>query len=130
MSPLRALDAAAHWLGRLLTAFLLWLIFVQTVVRLVRRYWHFPVPHFVAAFLSSPIRKAVQPPEEVVERSGIGHGMTALELGPGPGTFTLEAARRVGPQGTDAARVETTHLSPAGPKRCVPRRKQCSPSPR
>lgn len=99
MSALRALDGVAHWLGRLLLAFLLWLIFVQTAVRLVRRYWHFPVPHFVAAFLSSPIRKAMQPPEEVVERSGISPGMTVLELGPGPGTFTLEAARRVGPHG-------------------------------
>lgn len=99
MSCCRSLDRVAHWLGRILLAFLLWLLFVQTAVRLIRRYFHFPVPPFVSVFLSSRVRKAMQPPWEVVERSGIQPGMAVLELGPGPGTFTLEAARRVGPQG-------------------------------
>jgi ubiquinone/menaquinone biosynthesis C-methylase UbiE len=35
----------------------------------------------------------------VLDRVGIRSGETVLELGPGPGTFTVDAARRVGPQG-------------------------------
>ncbi len=96
---LSLLDQVARWLGRVLLAFLLWLVFVQTVVRFVRRYWHFPAPPFVALFLSSPIRRAIQPPSEVVADAGVGPGMTVLELGCGPGTYTLEAARVVGETG-------------------------------
>lgn len=99
MNCCKLFDQVARWLGRILLAFLLWLLFVQTVVRLVRRYFHFPVPPAVSVFLSSRLRKAMQPPSDVVERSGIEPGMVVLELGPGPGTFTLEAARRVGPRG-------------------------------
>jgi ubiquinone/menaquinone biosynthesis C-methylase UbiE len=35
----------------------------------------------------------------VLDRVGIQPGETVLELGPGPGAFTVDAARRVGPQG-------------------------------
>jgi ubiquinone/menaquinone biosynthesis C-methylase UbiE len=96
---LRVLGWVARWLGRLLAVMLLWLLLVQTVGRLVRRYWHFPVPPFVAVFLSSPLRRALQPTDELVDRAGIGPGMNVLELGPGPGTFTIPAARLVGETG-------------------------------
>ncbi len=96
---IRLLAAILRTLGRILLGAILWLLLVQVAVRLVRRYLHFPVPAFVAARLNNPIRRALQPPEQVVEASGIRPGMTVLELGPGPGTFTLEAARRVGPDG-------------------------------
>lgn len=96
---MQVLGAVARWLGRILLAFLLWLVFTQTVLRLVRRFWHFPAPPFVAIALNSPLRKAIQPPAEVVAATGIGPGMTVLELGCGPGTFTLEASRVVGETG-------------------------------
>lgn len=73
--------------------------FHQVVVRLIRRYWHFPAPPFISVYLDSPWRKTLQPPEEVVGGMGIRPGMTVLELGPGPGTFTLEATRRTLPDG-------------------------------
>ncbi|MHB1416219.1 MAG: class I SAM-dependent methyltransferase [Chloroflexota bacterium] len=93
------LDALALWIGRVVLAFLSWLLFTQTVVRLVRRYLHFPVPPFVGVLLDSPVRRALQPPEELITRAGVRPGQTVLEVGPGPGTFTVEAARRVLPDG-------------------------------
>ncbi|MGQ9677187.1 MAG: hypothetical protein ACUVX1_16110 [Chloroflexota bacterium] len=39
--------------------------FHQVVVRLIRRCWHFPAPPFMSAYLDSPLRKALQPPEMV-----------------------------------------------------------------
>jgi ubiquinone/menaquinone biosynthesis C-methylase UbiE len=96
---LRVFGGVAWWLGRILLAFLVWFVFAQTVLRLVRRYWHFPAPPFVSVYLNSPLRKAIQPPSEVVAAAGVDPGMTVLELGCGPGTFTLEAARVVGATG-------------------------------
>jgi len=86
-------------LGWLLLAVLGWLLFVETVVRLVRRYWHSPVPPIVAYFLNSPLRRKMQPPEKVVGWMDIRPGLQVLELGPGPGTFTFEAAKLAGPEG-------------------------------
>jgi ubiquinone/menaquinone biosynthesis C-methylase UbiE len=86
-------------LGWLILALLGWLLFVETVVRLVRRYWHFPVPPIVAYFLNSPLRRKMQPPEQVVGWMDIRPGLQVLELGPGPGTFTFAAAKRAGPEG-------------------------------
>jgi SAM-dependent methyltransferase len=87
-------------LGWITLAFVGYVILVLTVVRLMRRYWHFPPPPFVAAFLDSPMRGSLQPPVQVVGWMDIHWGMQALEIGPGAGTFTIEASRRVGPLGT------------------------------
>ncbi len=99
MKRLSPFDTVALWIGRTVLGFLAWLVFVQTVVRLVRRYVHFPAPPIVPVFLDSPLRKALQPPEEVLERAGVRPGMVVLELGSGPGTFTIEAARHTLPAG-------------------------------
>lgn len=69
------------------------------VVRLIRRYWHFPIPHAFERFIDNPLRRRIQPPREVVDWVGFGGGMQVLEVGPGSGTFTLEAARRLDPGG-------------------------------
>jgi ubiquinone/menaquinone biosynthesis C-methylase UbiE len=97
--PLSAFDVAALWLGRAVLTVLGGVLLQQTVLRLIRRVVHFPAPPFISVFLDSSLRKALQPPEEVLTRAGLGPGMTVLELGPGPGAFTIEAARRVGPAG-------------------------------
>lgn len=41
----------------------------------------------------------MQSPEKLIERSGIGQGMTVLELGSGSGGFTTFVARAVGQEG-------------------------------
>ena len=71
----------------------------QAILRLVRRYWHFPAPALIGRFLTSPVRRALQPTRRVLERSGIQPGMTVLEIGCGSGAYIPTAARLVGPWG-------------------------------
>ncbi len=52
-----------------------------------------------ACGLTSPVRRALQPPEEVLDAAGVQPGMTVLEVGPGPGFFVIPAANRIGPTG-------------------------------
>lgn len=68
-------------------------------VRIVRRYWHFPIPYAIERFIDNPLRRRIQPTGEVVDWVGFGRDMQVLEVGPGSGTFTLETAARLGPGG-------------------------------
>src|SRR5512133_3704245 len=92
----RTVRTLARFLRVLLIVFVLW----QVVLRLLRRRFKFPAPAFISVFLNSRVRRALQPPADVVGWMDIRPGMQVLELGPGPGTFTVEAALRAGPQGT------------------------------
>jgi len=78
---------------------LLGFAFYQVVLRVVRRFWNFPVPAFIGRFLNSRYRRMMQPPSQVIERSGIVPGMTVLEVGCGSGAFTVDVARAVGSTG-------------------------------
>lgn len=69
------------------------------IARMVRAFVKFPMPHFMADLIDNPLRRKIQPPEEMPDRHGIRPGMTVLEVGPGNGTYTLATARRVGEQG-------------------------------
>jgi len=69
------------------------------LVRVARSFIHFPTPAFIARFIDNPVRRRIQPPARVVDWIGIKDGMCILEIGPGPGTFTIEASRRVGEKG-------------------------------
>ena len=71
----------------------------QVVIRIIRKSHPFPVPHFMNVVLELPTRRFIQDPAEMMDRVGIAPGMQVLELGPGPGFFTPEASRRVGPEG-------------------------------
>ncbi|NSW54069.1 MAG: methyltransferase domain-containing protein [Anaerolineae bacterium] len=71
----------------------------QVILRVVRRRWHFPAPTIIAVFLDSPIRRKLQPPVQVLERSGLSKGMKVLEIGCGSGIFIPTAARMVGELG-------------------------------
>ena len=82
----------------ILTPFLLiisWLL----LARIVRHFYKFPMPEFLADFIDNPWRRRMQPPDETAVRHGIQPGMTVLDIGPGNGTYTIAAARRVGPTG-------------------------------
>ena len=92
-------------IGIVLGAFLLY----QALIRIIRKSYHFPAPAFIGRFLDSNIRRRLQPPDKLIERSGIKQGMTVLDLGCGSGAFTTFAARAVGGQG----KVYAVDIQPA-----------------
>ena len=82
----------------LLYVFLGYIVLSQTVGRLVRRLWHFPIPSFMTRLIDNPLRRRlIQPPAEFADRLRLEPGMSVLEIGPGKGCYTLETARRVAP---------------------------------
>ncbi|MFC2065763.1 class I SAM-dependent methyltransferase [Chloroflexota bacterium] len=77
--------------------------------RVVRKLHPHPAPAFIGRFLDSGFRRWLQPPDKVIERSGIKQGMTVMELGCGSGAFTTFVARVVGEQG----KVYAVDIQPA-----------------
>lgn len=75
---------------------LLWIIIG---VRIIRKFVHFPAPPFIGALLDSNHRRRLQPPEKVIERSGIKKGMKVLEVGCGSGAYITFVARAIGKKG-------------------------------
>ena len=75
------------------------IILWQILLRLVRRFAKFLAPAFMGNLLDSDFRKKMEPPSRVIAGSGIMPGMQVLEIGCGPGTFTLDAARATGDKG-------------------------------
>ena len=84
------------------------LLVLHTVVRIVRHFYKFPMPEFMANAIDNPIRRCLQPPDEMPFRLGIKSGMTVLEVGPGNGTYTLASARQLGSSG----RLITVDIEP------------------
>lgn len=70
-----------------------------TLAKVVRKLWHFPAPAFIGRLLDSGYRRKIQPPAQLIERSGIKKGMQVLDLGCGSGAFTPFIARTVGKKG-------------------------------
>ncbi|MBN1316456.1 MAG: class I SAM-dependent methyltransferase [Anaerolineales bacterium] len=56
-----------------------------------------PCPASLSWLVDLPIRRRYMRP--VLDRVGLQPGETVLELGPGPGAFTVDAARRLGTEG-------------------------------
>jgi ubiquinone/menaquinone biosynthesis C-methylase UbiE len=69
------------------------------MARIVRQRYPFPIPHFMIHIIDNPFRRMIQPLHKKPGRLGIKLGMTVLEIGPGSGTYTLAAAKTVGPEG-------------------------------
>jgi SAM-dependent methyltransferase len=67
-----------------------------------------PIPVSQAGMLLHPLRGWLQPARAILDKFGLRPGATVLELGPGPGWFTVEAARIVGTEG----RVVCVDLQP------------------
>jgi arsenite methyltransferase len=75
-----------------------WLVPLKIIARIATRLgYSSPCPASLAGLVDNPIRQRYMRP--VFDRVGIQAGECVLELGPGPGSFTVEAARRVGPEG-------------------------------
>ncbi len=58
-----------------------------------------PMPFTQARELLHPLRRWIHPERSTLERFRLKAGDTVLELGPGPGYFSIEAGRMVGPEG-------------------------------
>ena len=78
-----------------LGAIIVWLIFI----RILRKFVHFPAPSFTCCFLDTYRRRRLQPPDKIIQASGIKKGMKALEIGCGSGAFTTFVARAIGNEG-------------------------------
>lgn len=65
------------------------------VMKLIRRYWKFPIPAILAGLIDNPIRRRMQPPSTLADRLLPQPDMSVLEVGPGKGTYTIEVAKRV-----------------------------------
>jgi ubiquinone/menaquinone biosynthesis C-methylase UbiE len=78
---------------------LAFLIFWLGMVRIFRKLVHFPAPAFIGSLLDSDYRRRIQPPDQLIERSGVKKDMHVLDLGCGSGAFTSYIARAVGDKG-------------------------------
>lgn len=74
-------------------------IAIHSIIRVVRHFYKFPIPEFMANLIDNPLRRKLTPPDTVAVRHGIEPGMTVLEIGPGNGRYTMAFARRAGEQG-------------------------------
>ena len=75
-----------------------WLVGAKLLSRLAARLGRsMPCPSSLAWAMDNPLRRPFK--RITLDRVGIRPGECVLELGPGPGAFTVDAARRVGPEG-------------------------------
>lgn len=84
---------------RIILTVLAVLLVWQVVIRLFKKKFHFPAPAFIGRFLDSDLRRKLQPPDQLIERSGIKQGMRVLEVGCGSGAFVTFVAKAVGKTG-------------------------------
>lgn len=84
----------------ILILFLVFLFFVEVVLRIVKRFRHVPAPAFMTLLIDNPLRRRfVQRPGVLAERMHLGPGMVVVEMGPGKGGYTRVFAERVQPGG-------------------------------
>jgi ubiquinone/menaquinone biosynthesis C-methylase UbiE len=84
-------------------------IFILILLRIIRKSYQSPAPHYVGHILDSNFRRFLQSPGTIIERSGIESGMTVMELGCGSGAYTTYVARVVGEEG----KVYAVDIQPA-----------------
>ena len=73
---------------------------VFVILRIIRRYYKFPIPGFMTRLIDNPIRrKFIQKPETVAERMRLKPGMLIIEIGPGKGSYTKALAKNILPDG-------------------------------
>ena len=91
---------ALRWPSRIVLGVVVAFLVQQVVLRTVRRAAPRPMPSRLTPVLTSPWRSRLfGAPEQTLDRSGVELGMQVLEIGPGPGVYTVPLARRVAAQG-------------------------------
>jgi ubiquinone/menaquinone biosynthesis C-methylase UbiE len=87
-------------------------VLVQLLLRVFRRAAPEPMPWRLAPLLTTRWRSRLfGTPERVLDRAGVVPGMYALEVGPGPGMYTVPLAKRVASSGEDG-RVTSLEIQP------------------
>lgn len=95
--------AVALWVGFIVCA--AWTVLSIAVIGFSRIWFREregrtgPIPVSQAAGLTLPLRGVLDHPREMLQAFRLREGQTVLEIGPGPGYFTPEAARIAGPEG-------------------------------
>jgi hypothetical protein len=101
-----------RWLGSIVLGLAGIYILSAVVVRIMRRIRPGLTPLYAAPSPNMPARwRLFGTPAQVLDRAGIGPGMRVLEIGPGPGFFTIPSAQRVS---TGDSTCITTCLQPSG----------------
>ena len=54
-----------------------------------------PFPHQAAFLINNPVRRALTKPVRIIDKLGLTGSERVLELGPGPGFYSVEIARRL-----------------------------------
>src|SRR5215218_3971364 len=89
---------------RILLGVLAVFVLVQLLLRVFRRAAPEPMPSRLALLLTTRWRSRLfGTPERVLERARVVPSMRVLEVGPGPGVYTLPLARRVASSGQDGS---------------------------
>ena len=96
------------------------LVLFYALIRVVRIFYKFPIPQFLANVIDNPLRRKIQPPEATAIRHGLRPGMKVLEIGPGNGRYTVAAARVLGPDGL----IVTVDIEEKMIKRVIKRSKE------
>ena len=86
----------AKWIG---IVFLLFLLFFFVILRIIKHYFHFPIPAFSTRLVDNPIRRLIQNPKTIASRLNLKSGMIVVEIGPGSGTYTKAIAKQILPDG-------------------------------
>ena len=77
-------------------------VLLQVFLRLFRRAAPEPMPWRLAPMLTTRLRSRLfGSPDQVLDRAGIAPGMHVLEVGPGPGMYTVPLAKQVASLGQD-----------------------------
>jgi ubiquinone/menaquinone biosynthesis C-methylase UbiE len=66
-----------------------------SALRRKQREAHSPFPHQAAIMLNNPLRRVMTKPGRIIERLGLTGTERVLEIGPGPGFFSVEIAKRL-----------------------------------
>jgi ubiquinone/menaquinone biosynthesis C-methylase UbiE len=95
---MKVLELLVILLGTIGGLLFFWLFPLKLIARLAHRFGtSAPCPAALSWLVHNPLRRRYMRP--VLDRVDIQPGERVLELGPGPGAFTVDAARRAGPQG-------------------------------
>ena len=71
-------------------------VLLQVLLRIFRRAAPEPMPWRLAPMLTTRLRSRLfGTPDRILDRAGVTPGMHALEVGPGPGMYTVPLAKRV-----------------------------------